>query len=534
MDTHLIDVLGWTLIGSLWQGALIAILFGLAWLLARRWTAGARYGLCAATLLLLVITPAVTFALLAWPESTAAAPAVSVFSTFKWHAPAAIPQSDWRERCESVFPSVCAIWLFGVLALALRRAGGWLWLMRSRPDWQAAPPDLVARLKSLALRAGVARLVSLRVTLAGISPFVIGWLRPVILIPAATLAGTNPDDLEALLVHELAHIRRHDYLVNVLQLAIETILFYHPLVWLVSRQMRIEREHCCDDLAVGISGDPARYARALMELAGRQAASEFAVAATGGSVSARIGRLLFNETPSSRPPAWAALLLALAVAAIVIAADNHQAITQPEPNHTAPAAVSSDKRSAFPETREASHLLNVAEAEEAEEAPQAPEPPDPPDPPDSADDRGDDHGEWLTAMMHSGLRHLSIEQLIDLRNHGVSPEMARAAVHENPDATPEDVEELAIHGVTPEYVDAMHALVSPSLTLKDLVKMQIHGVAPDYAKEMTAALGVKPSADDLIKMRIHGVDAEFAERVKHNGFPNVSTEQLIRMRIAGL
>jgi beta-lactamase regulating signal transducer with metallopeptidase domain len=530
MSTRVVEALGWTLIGSLWQGTLIAALFALVWLIARRWTAAARYGVCAATLLLLALTPAITFALLVWPEGATTAPTVSAFGTFPWQSSVASPQTDWRETCESAFPGLCAVWLCGVLALALRRAGGWLWLMRSRTAWQSAPPALVDRLKSLAASAGIARLVSLRVTLAGVSPCVIGWLRPVILVPAATLAGTNPDDLEALLVHELAHIRRHDYLVNLLQMAIETVLFYHPFVWWISRQMRIEREHCCDDLAVRISGDPARYARALLELAGRQAASEFAMAATGGSLPSRIRRLLFNEAPSGRPPAWAAFILAMVAVAVVIAADKSNQPPQPSAlPKPALAAVQSDKRSAFPEAPEAAKLLQVAEAGETPEAPEAPESPDTPEAASN-----DDRGEWLTAMMHSGLRNLTIEQLIELRTHGVTPEMAKAAVHENPDATPGDVEELAIHGVTPEYVDAMHALVSPSITLKDLVKMQIHGVSPEFVKEISAALGTKPSAEDLIKMKIHGVDPEFAERVKHNGFSNVSIEQLIRMRIAGL
>jgi beta-lactamase regulating signal transducer with metallopeptidase domain len=532
MSARVVEALGWTLVGSLWQGALIAVLFAMVWLIARKWTAAARYGVCAATLLLLALTPAITFALLLWPEGSTPVPlAAPAFRTFAWQVSPVSLQTDWRGTCESAFPGLCAVWLCGVLALALRRAGGWLWLMRSRTGWQSAPPALVARLKSLTARAGIGRMVSLRVALSGVSPFVVGWLRPMILIPAATLAGTHPDDLEALLVHELAHIRRHDYLVNLLQMAVETVLFYHPFLWWVSRQMRIEREHCCDDLAVRISGDPARYARALVELAGRQAASEFVMAATGGSLSSRIRRLLFNETPSSRPPAWAALVLAMVAVAVVIAADKSNQQPQSTAQHAKPAAaaLSSDKRSAFPEAPEAAKEIQVAEGEDAPEAPDPPQAPDPPETPSN-----DDRGEWLTAMMHSGLHHLTIEQLIELRTHGVTPEMARAAVHENPDATPGDVEELAIHGVTAEYVDAMHALVSPSITLKDLVKMQIHGVTPDYVKEISAALETKPSAEDLIKMKIHGVDPDFAERVKHNGFPNVSIEQLIRMRIAGL
>ena len=86
------------------------------------------------------------------------------------------------------------------------------------------------------------------------------------LLPMSALAGLSPLQVEAILAHELAHIRRHDYLVNLLQTLLETLLFYHPAVWWLSRQIRIEREHCCDDLAVSLCGDPVVYARALADL----------------------------------------------------------------------------------------------------------------------------------------------------------------------------------------------------------------------------------------------------------------------------
>ena len=97
-------------------------------------------------------------------------------------------------------------------------------------------------------------------------PVVIGWLRPVILLPVAALAGLTPAQVEAILAHELAHIRRHDSCVNVLQTIAETLLFYHPAVWWVSHRIRAEREHCCDDIAVAVCGDPVAYAQALAEL----------------------------------------------------------------------------------------------------------------------------------------------------------------------------------------------------------------------------------------------------------------------------
>src|SRR5262249_62123234 len=120
-----------------------------------------------------------------------------------------------------------------------------------------------------------------------------GWLHPVILLPASTLTGLSPGQIESILAHELAHIRRHDYLVNLLQSLVETLLFYHPGVWWVSRRIREERELCCDDLAVGVVGGPVLYAEALCRLErARGEAAALAVAASGGSLLARITRLV--------------------------------------------------------------------------------------------------------------------------------------------------------------------------------------------------------------------------------------------------
>src|SRR5262249_26688490 len=124
-------------------------------------------------------------------------------------------------------------------------------------------------------------------------PMVIGWLRPVILLPASAMTGLTPQQLEAIIAHELAHIRRHDYLINLLQAVIETLLFYHPAVWWVSRRIRQEREHCCDDLAVAVCGDALTYARALLEMERLRAAGpQLAMAANGGLLMNRIRRLV--------------------------------------------------------------------------------------------------------------------------------------------------------------------------------------------------------------------------------------------------
>ena len=144
-------------------------------------------------------------------------------------------------------------------------------------------------------------------------PTVIGWLSPVVLVPASALAGLSPRQLEAVLAHELAHIKRHDYLVNLLQTFVETLLFYHPAVWWVSGQVRREREFACDDAAIAAcGGDALPYARALAELEHlRGGVARLVVAANGGSLLQRIKRLVQTPAPASRPSSAMAVVVAV-------------------------------------------------------------------------------------------------------------------------------------------------------------------------------------------------------------------------------
>ncbi len=197
--------------------------------------------------------------------------------------------------------------------LSVYHLGGWRQTRKLTRNGRPLGEDLEATVRALAGRLGIARAIRLLESSAVPVPAVIGWLRPAILVPASTLAGLTPRQLEAVLAHELAHIRRHDYLVNLLQTVVETLLFYHPAVWWVSSQVRRERESCCDDLAVEVCGDRLGYARALADLEGlRTPSPRLAMAADGGSLLDRIRRLVGAPARPSRR-SWVAGLLALSL-----------------------------------------------------------------------------------------------------------------------------------------------------------------------------------------------------------------------------
>ena len=232
-------------------------------------------------------------------------------------------------RVEPWLPMLVFAWLCGVVVLSLRLVSGWLWVQRMKSHATSPVEDgwnhIAARL-SRQLHIG-RRVRLLKSSLVDV-PTVIGWVKPVILIPASALSGLNPHQLEAILAHELAHIRRHDYLVNLLQAVVETLLFYHPAVWWLSRRIRAERENCCDDLAVSLCGDPLTYARALADLEGLR---DWPAVRDGGQ--RRIARparppITGRAESRGRAPGWlagsASVLLMLGIVAGAVGTDAFQ------------------------------------------------------------------------------------------------------------------------------------------------------------------------------------------------------------------
>jgi beta-lactamase regulating signal transducer with metallopeptidase domain len=300
LNHPLTDRLGWTLLHFLWQGLLVAALYALARALAGgRLSARGRYAMACAALLAMTAAPAVTYWWLGTPGHTA--PIGDLAGPGARQAASGVAYSPVTDRWQQAMPEIVMTWFVGAAGCSLRLLMGFISVaaLRRSPqarvltEWQQILDRLIERMQ-------VSRRVRLLPTDRVDSPLVIGWLRPVILAPASVLSGLAPQQVEALLAHELAHVRRHDYLVNVLQGIAESLLFYHPAVWWISNQIRTEREHCCDDLAVEASGDVLVYARALAALESmRPAHFKAALSANDGSLLRRIQRLA-DPVPAHR------------------------------------------------------------------------------------------------------------------------------------------------------------------------------------------------------------------------------------------
>lgn len=291
------DRLGWTLLHFLWQGAAIAAIYAGVRRAIRGAASNSRYLLACAALAALALAPAITWWILTPDDApvvtargvpAAARNGAGGTSLVLWMM-ASDPAST-----EPFLPWVVALWFSGATALWLRLIGGWALTMRLRSRFvRSATAEWQGAFDRLRERVRVSRPVRLLVSPLAETPSVMGWLRPVVVVPAAALTGMAVEQVEALLIHELAHVRRADYAVNLLQSAIEALLFYHPAVWWISGHIREEREACCDDIAVAVTGDVMTYATALAEVESWRAATlRTAMAANGGSLAGRIARLL--------------------------------------------------------------------------------------------------------------------------------------------------------------------------------------------------------------------------------------------------
>jgi len=323
LDTPLVQSLGWALIHFVWQGTAI----GLATALALRVLAGARptmrYAVACVSLALMLIVPVV--AVLADRASGSVTVASSGVASVNVVPPVPL---------DRLLPSAVVVWLAGVLLLSVRLIVACAGVERLKRATRSVDATVVARVQSLAHRFGIDRPVRVFESTLVRVPTVVGCLRPVILLPVSVITGLAPAYLDAVLAHELAHVRRHDYLVNVLQSLVETLLFYHPAVWWCSRQIRIEREHCCDDMVVEAGGNRVAYAAALAqleELRGLQ--PMLSLNASGGRLVDRIRRLL-GESPMKerRSTMWTiaaalAVVMAIVVTPALTVADASELVT---------------------------------------------------------------------------------------------------------------------------------------------------------------------------------------------------------------
>ena len=325
-----IETLGWTLVHFVWQGAVLGLIFFALMRICAGASPRVRYGIGMMLLVATLVVPLATFITL--HESASAAGLQKVLSARAEvalervvPAEAASTLDLVRDRLELVLPWIVVLWGIGVAFLSMRVAIGWRQLRRIatrgvRPLGGEWPERIQALRSALGIRQSIQVLESSIVAV----PTVMGFLKPVVLMPTACLLRMSTDQLELLIAHELGHVRRWDYLANLLQVVIETLLFYHPAVRWMSRRVRAEREQCCDDLVVAHCGRAMTYAKALTNLESLRAGLPApALAATGGQLTNRVERLVLPRSEHRRRGGAGNFTVIALIAVVVIATARH-------------------------------------------------------------------------------------------------------------------------------------------------------------------------------------------------------------------
>ena len=543
LTQDVVQSLGWALLHFVWQGAALAAALSLLMVCCRR--ASTRYALGVGALVLMVAAPVLTFLLLprphpyvAWtgmPSRAASVAWVRAAVATATAAPA-VPQHPLQSNG---LLWLVELWFAGVVLFSLRATGGFLLIERLKHRGvRAVSSELGERCQALQRRLGIDRAVRFCEARLAAAPAVIGLFRPVVFLPVTTLTGLSEQQLDAVIAHELAHIRRLDSFVNLFQVAAESLLFYHPAVWWVSRRIRAERENCCDDEAIRACGDAVGYARALTLMEERRSAPVLAMGFKSTSLAARVLRLLGREEIRGglRSGGFATGLLCLAGALIAgsafwsVARASLGLPTPPKQSaamHHAPGVASRPALNNQPILANGETAGSPAQASSGKAAsgPQKAEG----EGSGSAGEGGEEG--FIEQMRAAGLKDLTVDQLIALKTQGVTPEYARQmhALGLNLDA--EELIAMRVQGVTPDYIRDMRA-AGVSATAKQLVGMKVQGVSPEYVGAMHD-LGIHLDVDTLVGMRVQGVTPDYIREMRAVGL-KLSPDQLVGMKVQGV
>lgn len=574
--THHWEALGWTLVHFCWQATAIAVVYKLADMAMMRTRTQARYVLALTALLSMF---ALSVGTLVYEENIARqaaalsagnAPHIVATPTLQIiPRPEAVidmpsmPRHAVKLLASDVLPYLDFFWLAGVVCLSLRTLGGW-WLIRRlrHSALKKAPHTLRIGLDRIRLQMGIPRFVDLRLSHRVAGPLTVGVIRPLILLPVTALTSLSPEQLEVILAHELAHIRRADYFWNLLQTMIETLFFFHPAVWWISHRLREQRELCCDDIAVATCQDPAVYASALLRLEEeRRLHLHLAMALDGNesrvSLRARILRILGDpeEQPRNFKPlslAGMAAILLLFICPLPQVFASFKAV---------PKKVSASITQVARRTVHSRPAIKVAAVHPAVAAPEArPTPliaqaakpePAPQGKSDYIDDMRaagydvdldkyvamkiqDITPEYAADMAKLAGRKPTADELIAMKVQDITPDYVAKMRADGYDTSIDKYIAMKVQNVTPEYADQMAKAGFGKPNVDDLIAMKVQGVNPDYVAKLRADGIEVNNFHDVISYRIFNVSPEFIAGMKDAGFSSIPSKQLLALRVQGV
>src|SRR6266849_5908110 len=538
ISPELLRMLGWTLLHFLWQGAGLAALFAVANAVCR--SAPARYALAVSALVLMMVSPVITFTWLRTQMNpavqTGAEGASTWAGTSTQNATALsgshVPAAASRTEQPMAMLWLVEVWFLGVLLLSLRTAGGLFLIERMRrKEIKPVGGNLYERCLALQRRMGLDRAIQYCECHRLDAPAVLGWFRPVVLLPVRALTGLTGEQIEAVIAHELAHIRRLDCFVNLFQIAAETLLFYHPAVWWVSQRIRAERENCCDDEAIFICGDALNYARALTLMEEWRTAPALMMAVNRSPLAERVVRLLGWDGAAGRIRVAGlagsfvclvgALLAGNAFLGVAHAALGAGVSAKQEQGSSSVIVVRPVPASAKEGTAQAAKPKRSAEGKVQTNKEE--------DQKTSGEDNKKQS--YLDAMEAAGFKNLDVDEIIAMKVQGVTPEYIKAMRDLGLQPTPDEFVGMRVQGITAEYIRAMRAMES-NLSIDQLIEMKVQGITPQYAKELSD-MGLKADSDELVGMKVQGVTPDYIREMRATGV-SPSVDELIGMKVQGV
>jgi beta-lactamase regulating signal transducer with metallopeptidase domain len=579
LSPNLMHALAWTLLHFLWQGAALAALAAAAMAFCNR--ASTRYAAALGVLVLMLAAPVATLAFFSSVQSNGDNGADSGRSPLAIalagdRAAGAVhlltPKIRSAGSSWDVFPWLVEAWLAGVAFFSLRSAGGfWLLERQRRKQSTTVNARILEMCETLQRRIGLTWAIRYCEGEWLQAPAVIGWFRPIVFLPVQALTGLSEEQLELVVAHELAHIQRLDPFVNVFQVIVEALLFYHPAAWWLNRRIRAEREHCCDDAAISLCGNAVEYARALTLMEEWRSAPVLAMAANRGPLTERILRVLGLRTLGAGMRGIGITGSVVCLTAALVAGNALFGLAHAKPvfaempfSPQAQAAPESPKAAKPSPARVQSSPQQATTATTATAA-----------------------TSYIDAMKAAGIGDPTIDELVAMKIQGVTPDYVRelheqglhpdadtliafrvqgitaAYIHElresgfNPDA--DEIVALKVQGVNAEYVRGLkEAGLQPNLD--EIIAFKVQGITPGYIKELRTAglnpdadqivamkvqgitpayvhdlheLGLKPDADDLVGMKVQGVSPEYVRAIQATGL-KPGGDDLIALRVQGV
>lgn len=313
LPDEIINAIGWALFHSIWQFLLIAVFLSIMLSILSRFSSHFRYFVASMGYVFFLSLAIITFIrnYEKTPEQTVTTIQSSnikpiqntIHTTIKQEAEEVEPTTSkletWINKLTSFskkrFPLLVHIWLLGIVILSLRFLGNLAYVHRLK-NYRTIPVEnywlrAMERLKTTMAVKSTVKLAKSSLTR---SPMVVGYLKPVILLPMSAVSGISVHEMECIIAHELAHIKRNDYLMGLLQKLVGILFFYHPAIWWISVITKAERENCCDDLAVAATGDSVSFVKAIAKMEEHRQSTRLAVAFTGqkNTLLKRVQRLL--------------------------------------------------------------------------------------------------------------------------------------------------------------------------------------------------------------------------------------------------